>query len=223
MTAGGLRVEALTCQAGDRQLFAHLSFEVPAGQWLMLTGTNGSGKTTLLRAVAGLIRPVAGSVHWCGERRQADDPLWHSRFVYQGHASGWKDAWSAHENLASQGALDLGRSLDAAEIDRVLEQVGLGHRRDVAFASLSAGQRRRVGVARLLNCPRPLWLLDEPATALDRDGQQLLAEVIDAHLAGGGCAVIATHQSMPLKQTPLLLDLDAPGARTSQLSVERRR
>ena len=223
MSATGLRVEGLTCQAGDRPLFAQVSFDVSAGQWLMLTGTNGSGKTTLLRAVAGLIRPVAGSVQWCGESRQASDPLWHSRFIYQGHAAGWKDAWSAHENLASQGALDRGRSIDAAEIDRLLERVGLGHRRDVAFASLSAGQRRRVGVARLLNCPRPLWLLDEPATALDRDGQQLLAEVIDAHLAGGGCAVIATHQLMPLQQAPLLLDLDAPDARSRPSSVEPRR
>jgi heme exporter protein A len=219
MTAAMLRVENLGCEAGQRTLFAGLTFELRAGRWSMLTGTNGSGKTTLLRAIAGLVRQSSGGVEWNGAPRRVADPQWHSRFLYQGHSSGWKDSLSAAENLASQVSLDLGRPPDSADLARALERSGLARQRDVAFGRLSAGQRRRLGLARLACCSRSLWLLDEPATALDVDAQATLSELLDRHLDAGGCAVIASHQSLTSKHLAERLDLDTH-ARRAQPSIE---
>ena len=133
---------------------------------------------------------------------EAGDPKWNA-FGWKntkGHAFGWKDQLTASENLAMQATLDLGTGHPAAGASSVasaLEQVGLARQRRLAFARLSAGQRRRLGLARLVMVRRPLWLLDEPTTALDTDGQLLFAGLLDAYLTQGGCAVIATHLEFP--------------------------
>lgn len=200
MTSPLLQASELACTLGYRTLFTDLGFTVDAGQWLMLTGTNGSGKSTLLRLVAGLVAPTAGTLRWRGEPRSATDPRWHASIVYQGHAFGWKDQLSTAENLAMQAALDMGvghPSTGASSVASALERVGLARQRRLAFARLSAGQRRRLGLARLVLVRRPLWLLDEPTTALDTDGQRLFAGLLDAYLGEGGCALIATHLEFP--------------------------
>lgn len=210
MSAGGLQARALGCTMGHRKLFEALHFTIDAGQWLMLAGPNGSGKSTLLRILAGLMSPESGEVWWQGAPRKAGDPLWNASVLYQGHANGWKEQLSTAENLAMQAGLDQGAGTSGASmqaIDSALERVGLARQRRLAFARLSAGQRRRLGLARLVLIRRPLWLLDEPTTALDTDGQQLFGEVLDAHLDAGGCAVIATHLPFPAAREPQALRL----------------
>lgn len=207
----GLAVDALRCSAGYRLLFDSLSFRLPPGRWLRLTGPNGAGKSTLLRALAGLGRPAAGEIRWNGVRREPGSAEWHSVMLYQGHAAGWKDTFSAHDNLALQRALDSGLQPGdgSAEIDELLERCGLQSRTGLSFARLSAGQRHRLSLARLAGATRKLWLLDEPTTALDGAGQALFGRLLSEHLTGGGCAVIATHLPIACDQVALELDLGA--------------
>ncbi len=210
MSGAGLQVRALGCTVGNRRLFEALDFAVPCGSWTMLTGTNGSGKSTLLRIVAGLVPPSEGTVLWMGAERGRGDPAWHGALVYQGHASGWKDQLSTRENLAMQAWLDDGQR-SAQALDAALERTGLMRQRRLPFTRLSAGQRRRLGLARLALSTRPLWLLDEPTTALDSDGQALFAGLLDEHLARGGCALVATHLGLPVRTEALSLRLGATG------------
>jgi len=210
-SATGLAATGLACSLGNRTLFQGLDLAAAPGQWLALTGENGAGKSTLLRILAGLLRPVAGTLTWQGAPVRAGDPAWHAQLLYQGHASGWKELLSAEENLAQQAELDLA-ALDAAErrrrVDAALTRAGIARQRRLPFARLSAGQRRRVALARLALGPRPLWLLDEPNTALDADGQTLFAALLDEHLAAGGCAVVASHLPVPARHAGIGLRLD---------------
>ncbi len=208
MSGAGLQVRALGCTVGNRRLFEALDFAVPCGSWTMLTGTSGSGKSTLLRIVAGLMPPSDGTVLWMGPERGRGDPAWHGALDYQGHASGWKDQLSTRENLAMQAWLDVGQR-SAQALDAALELTGLMRQRRLPFTRLSAGQRRRLGLARLALSTRPLWLLDEPTTALDSDGQALFAGLLDEHLARGGCALVATHLGLPVRTEALSLRLGA--------------
>jgi len=210
MSAAALEVRALGCTVGNRRLFDALDFAIPPGAWTMLTGTNGSGKSTLLRIVAGLVPPTAGTVLWHGAERRRGDPAWHGALVYQGHASGWKDPLSTRENLAMQAWLD-GGPPSPQVLDAALERTGLTRQRRLPFTRLSAGQRRRLGLARLALSTRPLWLLDEPTTALDSDGQALFAGLLDEHLARGGCALVATHLGLPVRTAALPLRLGTTG------------
>ena len=205
----GLAVDAIRCIAGYRVLFDSLSFQLPPGRWLRLTGPNGAGKSTLLRALAGLGRPAAGEIRWNGVLRQPGSAEWHSAMLYQGHSAGWKDTFSAHDNLALQRALDSGLQPGdgSAEIDELLERCGLQSRAGLSFARLSAGQRHRLSLARLAGARRQLWLLDEPTTALDGAGQALFGRLLAEHLKRGGCAVIATHLPIACDQVALELDL----------------
>lgn len=206
-----LAVEALSCAAGYRLLFDDLSFALHRGQWLRLTGPNGSGKTTLLRAIAGLIRPVAGAITWQGCSPFIDRERWHAQMLYQGHAAGWKDTFGAFDNLLRQRALDRAMALspenEAAEVQGLLERCGLGTRATLAYMRLSAGQRRRLSLARLGGSRHQLWLLDEPSTALDSEGQALFAQLLREHLVRGGCAIVATHLPIDCGRTALELDL----------------
>ncbi len=205
----GLAIEALRCIAGYRLLFDSLSFQLPPGRWLRLTGPNGAGKSTLLRALAGLGRPAAGEIRWNGALRQPGSAEWHSVMLYQGHAAGWKDTFSARDNLALQRALDSGLQPDegSSEIDELLERCGLQSRTRLSFAHLSAGQRHRLSLARLASTKRRLWLLDEPTTALDGAGQALFGRLLSEHLTGGGCAIIATHLPIACDRVAAELDL----------------
>jgi heme exporter protein A len=182
----------LTAVRGGRTVFSGVSFALGAGETLAVTGPNGAGKSTLLRLVAGLLAPVAGNI--------ALDPLPADGAIhYVGHLDGLKTALSVRQNL------EFWRSLwDGKPVASALETVGLGNLADLPVQVLSAGQRRRVALARLLIAERPLWLLDEPATALDANGEAMLGRVIAAHLAGGGVAMVATHRDLPLAPTTTL-------------------
>lgn len=208
-----LTIDTLSCAAGYRLLFKDLSFSIDQGQWIKLTGPNGSGKTTLLRAIAGLVRPVSGSVYWRGRRREVGDPDWHAQMLYQGHSAGWKDGLGARDNLALQRALDSGIACapdgDASVLDALLERCGLAGRGALPYARLSAGQRRRLSLARLAGSQHHLWLLDEPGTALDAQGQALFEKILSEHLRRGGCAVIATHLAIECGRIPVEIDLGA--------------
>ena len=175
-----LEADGLACTRGVATLFRDLSFRVGGGEWLAVRGPNGSGKTTLLRCVAGLTRADAGSV-----RRDGD-------FIYAGHLAGIKDDLSAEENLAGLLAL---RGVDAAReaMRGALQEAGLGERRRLPARRLSAGQRRRIGLARLMLDPAPIWILDEPLTALDDEGQALFTQLLSRHVDRGGLGLVATH------------------------------
>ena len=190
-----LRVENLSCARGPRELFRGLSFTADAGELVLVTGPNGSGKTTLLRALAGLTRPAAGTISWTDAPRG----LAESR-AYLGHAAGWKDTLTVTENLRLGWQLDAEAAAgdDGAAL-AALEQVGLARQRNLAVARLSQGQKKRLHLARLTRSTRPLWLLDEPAAALDDQGIGVLAELVAAHLGQGGTAAIATHQPLMIE------------------------
>jgi len=190
-----LEADNLACRRGDRLVFAGLSFAVPRGGALVLLGPNGSGKSSLLRLLAGLTPPAAGRVLWDGVPVR-DDPGAHrvrTRFI--GHQDAVKPALTLAENLAFWAGL-LGA--DAAAPKRALARVGLERLSDWPARFLSAGQRRRLALARLLLAPAPIWLLDELTTGLDRDSVARLEEALAAHRAAGGLVVASTHVPLGL-------------------------
>ena len=188
----GLEVDALACSRGPATLFRDVSFRVDAGEWLAVRGPNGSGKTTLLRCVAGLTRPDRGEVRWKGEPARGERGRFNADVLYAGHLAGIKDDLSAEENL--DGLLRLrGQSPAGEAVRSALAEVGLDKRRHLPARRLSAGQRRRIGLARLRLDPAACWILDEPLTALDAEGEALFAKLLRAHLDGGGLALVATH------------------------------
>ncbi len=195
-----LTAEALAAVRGRATLFDGLSFDVPDGHVLVLRGRNGSGKTTLLRMLAGLATPSSGRVLWDRQPIIRDRAAYHAALLYLGHLPAVSEMMSTRENLALWRELDGGQA-SPAELDSALEQVGLRTRRQLPARMLSQGQRRRIGLARLLLATRPLWLLDEPTTALDAAGIELLGHVVERHLGTGGTAVVATHQPLPIEDS----------------------
>jgi heme exporter protein A len=192
-----LEVSDLACRRGDRLLFTGLSFDLEAGTLLHVRGRNGSGKTTLLRAVCGLLTPDAGEILWTGEstRKLAED--FHRDTLYFGHLNGIKGDLTGVENLRVSSTLDGDGSGDDALWD-ALEQMGLAGFEDLPTRVLSQGQKKRVALARLLLSRAPLWILDEPFTALDVDAVDRLQLLIAEHVAADGIALITTHQEVPL-------------------------
>jgi heme exporter protein A len=208
-----LEVVDLECRRGDRLLFSRLSFALEPGTLLHVRGRNGSGKTTLLRALCGLLAQDAGQVLWNGEdtRRLAED--FHRDTLYFGHLNGIKSDLTGIENLRVSATLDGDRVEDQA-IGSALSRMGLAGFEDLPTKVLSQGQKKRVALARLLLSRAPLWILDEPFTALDVDAVDQLQTLIAGHVADGGLVVLTTHQEVPLTSGQIRrLHLgDKPGA-----------
>jgi heme exporter protein A len=199
-----LRVSNLTLTRGERVLFRSLGFDLAAGRALALTGANGAGKTSLLRAVAGFIRPEAGEIVF---RDSAGDPLdpveARARGVHLlGHLDGLKGARSARDELRFQADW-LGDG--QARTEAAVERLGLAPLLDLEVRKLSAGQRRRLALARLVAAPRALWLLDEPLGPLDARWRAAAGAMMQAHLDGGGLIVAAVHDPLPIGARVLAL------------------
>lgn len=196
-----LTAEKLACARGERRLFDSLSFTVRAGQALAVEGANGAGKTSLLRVLAGFLAPVAGRVvvkDASGETTDAE--LCGKRVGWLGHHDGLKPQLTVREQLDFYAGL-YGQRADATALD----QVGLARQADLPCRYLSAGQKRRLALARLLVSQRPLWLLDEPFAALDTAGQALVAQLMARHCGQGGIIVAATHEPLGLGNESLKL------------------
>jgi len=191
-----LNVQGLHLWRGDRHVLRGVSFAVEAGQCALLTGKNGAGKTTLLRAIAGLLEPEEGQVRWRGMPARAQRDEFHGELAYLGHEPPLKGDLSGRENL--RYSIGIRRVVDASEIDAALARTGATGFADTQVRMLSAGQKRRVALAGVLLANAALWLLDEPTTNLDADGQQLVAQLVAEHLERAGLAVAAVHHSLPL-------------------------
>ncbi|HET9764639.1 MAG TPA: cytochrome c biogenesis heme-transporting ATPase CcmA [Casimicrobiaceae bacterium] len=192
-----LQTQNLAARRGEALLFSDVSFHLAAGTALVIGGPNGSGKTTLLRILAGLTEPAEGSLTWRGAAMRPLDWRMRAETLFIGHVPALKDELSALENLASLASLH-GGEVKAEGLREALAAWSLSRQRSLPARVLSQGQRRRIGLARLGLVPRALWLLDEPATALDDAGIAALCAAVAAHLAEGGIAVIATHQELAL-------------------------
>ncbi|MCH8197817.1 MAG: heme ABC exporter ATP-binding protein CcmA [Proteobacteria bacterium] len=198
----------LECARSERIVFAGLDFAVESGAVLILTGPNGVGKSSLLRLMAGLLEPAAGRITWDGAPMN-DDPEAHgARLDYLGHLDGVKGLLSVAENLRFWTGLGTGRGAPDGAVEGALEATGLARLADLPSRFLSAGQRRRLALARIIAGTRPLWLLDEPTSGLDDDAVSAFENAVGQHCRSRqGMAVIATHRTLSLE-----------GARTLELS-----
>jgi heme exporter protein A len=187
----------LGCTRGDRRLFKGLSFVLSPGEVIELRGANGSGKTSLLRILTGLAAPAEGETRWQGMDIRSLGEEYSGSVAYLAHQNGVKDELSAIENLRVTCGV-AGHGLKTKDAQIVLEKVGLSRQQNLPARSLSAGQRRRVALARLLTSKATLWMLDEVLTSLDDTAIELTRQFIRAHLSNGGMAIIATHQDLGL-------------------------
>ncbi len=202
--ASGLQARDLACLRGERLLFKQLNLALEPGQILQIEGPNGAGKTSLLRILAGLMQPWEGDVMYLGQSIQRERARFLSDLAWLGHHSGIKADLSPRENLRFTQTL-LGER-DEAAIEQALAIVGLTAHAQQPCRQLSAGQNRRAALARLVLSKAPLWILDEPFTALDRAAIAELEARFVAHAAQGGMIVLTTHQ--PLQAVPELQRLD---------------
>ncbi len=175
-----------------------LDFALDGGEILLVEGPNGSGKTTLLRAIAGLMEPEQGELRWHGKPIHENYQSYRADIAWLAHLIGFKYDLNLLENLAFESGL---RATDRSRTESVLQRLGLQKLVTLPLRSLSAGQQRRVALARMLLATAPLWILDEPLTNLDAAGQSLVTELIAGHLAGGGACVIASHQPIATSAT----------------------
>ena len=195
-----LSASQLTVERGGRIVFSNLSFALDAGGSLTVTGPNGAGKSTLLRALAGLL-PLAGGTIFC---TPPSGGALAENAHYVGHADALKNILTVAENLQFLAAM-LDAGLGGMPVETALAEFGLSHAANLPVTYLSAGQKRRAALARLLVVWRPLWLLDEPSTALDAASQARMAKIMAAHLAQGGMIVAATHAKLGLPGQELRL------------------
>lgn len=186
-----LEARGLACERGERLLFSDLELRLEGGSMLQVEGPNGSGKTSLLRILCGLAQPTEGDVYWCGQSTRRHRLEYLANSTYQGHHNGIKGEFTPLENL--HVARGLGMPTADVSSEDALHRVGLGDFDDQPCHSLSAGQKRRVSLARLLATHTPLWVLDEPFTSLDVAGVALVENMLREHLDRGGLAVITTH------------------------------
>ena len=226
MTTSTLEISELSCARGDRTLFEGFGARVSGGDLLYIAGSNGSGKTTLLRTVCGLARPAFGDIRWDGRSTHALGDEFRRHLSYVGHLDGVQGELTLVENLrayrcAAGGAafpsplpLSRGeRGTDAsgtASPEEILDRLGLAPYRSFPAKILSQGQRRRLALARLLVSEKPLWILDEPFTALDVRSCRLISDLLAQHLARGGMALISSHQQFDIAGvTYHRIDLDS--------------
>ena len=186
----------LSCIRGERVVFQNLSFSISSGDALILRGPNGSGKSTLLRLAAGLLKPAIGSLSWQGDEAASDD--YHDKIHYVGHLDAVKAAFTVQENLAFWCAFE-GSPTVEADCAAALDRLGLSHIADVPGRYLSAGQRRRLNIARIAATAKPLWLLDEPSVSLDDASVARLVDLIADHRRSGGMVMVATHIDLALE------------------------
>jgi heme exporter protein A len=193
-----LEALGLECVRGQRRLFRDLSFDLAGGQMLWVLGPNGSGKTSLLRLLCGLLQPDGGRVRWKGEDVRRSPETFHADLLYLGHAPAVKEDLSGRENLCF-GLAQMGIGITPREADLALGEFGLTGRELAPARTLSQGQRRRAALARLaFGANRPLWILDEPFTALDAQAVELVRSHLAQQQARGGCVVFTSHQEVEL-------------------------
>ena len=190
-----LNGSGLTLFRGDKCLFKNLSFALNRGELLLLEGRNGSGKTSLLRAIAGLIELESGSVTWNDTPVNDERQVFQNALVWMSHKVGFKGDLTLIDNLLFESRLRLQSALD---FDDVLQRLNLNKLKRLPFRSLSAGQQRRVALARMLLSAAPLWMMDEPASNLDTEGRALVMALLNEHVGRGGMAIVAAHQDIEL-------------------------
>ena len=190
-----LEVKELACTRGEQLLFESVSFKLAGGELLQVQGPNGSGKTTLLRALCGFIQPTTGVVRWRDENISELGEEYLSKIIYLGHLNAIKDELNPLENLCISSELS-GYPVSISTGMAVLKRMGLRGRETFPVKALSQGQRRRVALARLLLSNAPLWILDEPLTALDVGAVTLIQEMIEVHLGKRGMVIFTTHQPL---------------------------
>lgn len=204
-----LEVRGISCERSERLLFTDLSFSLSLGKALLIEGSNGSGKTSLLRLLCGLGRPETGQILWRGRSIWNEREEYLRHMAYFGHLPAIKYELSALENIQLFQQLSGARSMSTPH--QSLSKLGLEGFEDIPCQYLSAGQRRRVALARLYVTHYSLWILDEPLTALDVQGVRLVESMLEAHLGAGGAAIITTHQPVNL-----------PGDRVQYLTLSKK-
>jgi heme exporter protein A len=197
-----LNVSNLACSRGERRLFANVGFTLGGGEWLHVQGENGAGKTSLMRLLVGLSPADAGEIRWRNEPTPSTE--FRRDMIYLGHHAAVKEDLTPLENLRLAAALD-GIELDEGVLMAALVRLGLRGREELPVRVLSAGQKRRVLLARLLTRPAVLWVLDEAFNALDVSAVKLLGELIAEHLSAGGMAVLTSHQPLPVPGGKVLM------------------
>ena len=193
-----LEARELLCERDERTLFSGLSFTLNAGEWVQITGSNGAGKTTLLRLLTGLSRPDAGDVLWQGQPLHQVRDSYHQNLLWIGHQPGIKTRLTALENLHFYH-----RDGDTAQCLEALAQAGLAGFEDIPVNQLSAGQQRRVALARLWLTRATLWILDEPFTAIDVNGVDRLTQRMAQHTELGGIVILTTHQPLNVAESKI--------------------
>lgn len=191
-----LSADNLTLIRGERCLFQGLSFALESGSLLLLEGRNGCGKTSLMRAIAGMLSLETGQVFWDEMPVEKQRQEFHGALVWLAHRTGLKGDLTLVENLGFESSL---RAQSAVDAESVYDRLGISRLKKLILRSLSAGQQRRVALARMLLADVPLWFMDEPFTNLDREGRALVIELVEEHLAKGGMCVMAAHQDVELK------------------------
>jgi heme exporter protein A len=205
-TTNTYEARSLQCIRDDRVLFDELSFSVNPGQALVLEGRNGSGKTSLLRILCGIRLPESGTLLWEGRDIFRLGPEFHEHIAYLGHKDGSKLDLTPLENLRI--ARGLGKAQESIDLEEALDQVGLYGFEDIPTRNLSAGQQRRLAIARLLVTDAKLWILDEPFTSLDRKGIEHMERLFEEHLKRGGMAAMTTHHRIGFKDEIQLIRIN---------------
>jgi len=199
-----LSAHDLTLIRGESCLFKDLSFTLNSGELLVLEGQNGSGKTSLIRAILGMLNFESGEIFWNDISIKKQRQEFHRSIIWLSHRTGLKKDLTLLENLSFECSL---RSKFEDELSKILKKLNIFDLKDLPIRSMSAGQQRRVALARLLLFDAPIWLLDEPFTNLDDEGQTIVLDLINSHLSSGGICVIAAHQEFNIDATKVKVKL----------------